>query len=527
MRPMAATTVLRLASGRCFLGLRARTVARLAQPWASGTHACAASENQEDFDLFNAAAGRGEVEAAEVLFWRVAPLGRRRRVVWNTRLKAYANAGRHEGAAAVFAEMTAARIEPNPQTFGKLVEAAAKAGEVEVARGWLKKMGDHNIELSGEDAVVVYGAMIDAAAKAFDLSAAEMWHAQMVKAHARPDLKAYTSLMDAAAKRGDVSATKHWYSKMIMAGIEPDEYVYVTLINASAQDEDIPAAELWLDRMLVAGLAPNVMTYNTLINACAKAGDLVLAERWRLRMAAAGLRPNVVTYTSLLDAAARRGDDAAAARWWALMAADGVQPNILTYNVLLNMSARRADGQGVDRLLGEMCEMRLVATRHSYNAAINAHARAGNLSLAERWLERLCAADMAPSAQSFGPIINGYAEQSASEAACEKACAWFDEMARRSVPPTRVQYNQLLKAFAMQGSRRRDDAERAFRQMVHEGMSPDRITLATMASIVGEERLAALGAALDVPRMPREASGPSSPYTAGDIVDARVKRFAR
>ena len=50
-------------------------------------------------------------------------------MLWNTVLKAYANAGDTVGADRWFAEMIEARVRPNGKTMGKLIEAAAKAGQ--------------------------------------------------------------------------------------------------------------------------------------------------------------------------------------------------------------------------------------------------------------------------------------------------------------------------------------------------------------------------------------------------------------
>ncbi|CAE8632498.1 unnamed protein product, partial [Polarella glacialis] len=92
---------------------------------------------KEDHPLYHELdqkAEAGEVNSArkafDGLFARAGLAGRGlHRVVWNTLIKAHANAGDAAGARAVFEEMSMLAVQPNRQTFGKLMESCAKAGQ--------------------------------------------------------------------------------------------------------------------------------------------------------------------------------------------------------------------------------------------------------------------------------------------------------------------------------------------------------------------------------------------------------------
>ncbi|CAK9066885.1 unnamed protein product [Durusdinium trenchii] len=76
------------------------------------------------FDELNLHAEAGQIEPAQKIFRKLQATthaeGGLHRMVWNTMLKAHANAGDVPGARALFEAMKTHSVTPNRQTFGKL-----------------------------------------------------------------------------------------------------------------------------------------------------------------------------------------------------------------------------------------------------------------------------------------------------------------------------------------------------------------------------------------------------------------------
>lgn len=68
--------------------------------------------------------------------------------------------------------MRALGVRPNSRSFGKLMEAAAKALDLESAELWFTRMRDG---WGFEANIVKYGALVHAAAMVGDAAAAEAW----------------------------------------------------------------------------------------------------------------------------------------------------------------------------------------------------------------------------------------------------------------------------------------------------------------------------------------------------------------
>ncbi|CAK0849922.1 unnamed protein product [Prorocentrum cordatum] len=93
----------------------------------------------------NQLAEKGEVAAAERVFRDLLPGSR---MVWNTMIKACSNAGDLPRAEGLVREMRAGAVQENVQTFGKLIEAAAKSGDDESAERWMAELQRRGFQLN-------------------------------------------------------------------------------------------------------------------------------------------------------------------------------------------------------------------------------------------------------------------------------------------------------------------------------------------------------------------------------------------
>ncbi|CAE7488606.1 unnamed protein product [Symbiodinium sp. CCMP2456] len=163
-----------------------------------------------DLAKLNELATQGEVTEAEAVFRQLEDVScswkpSSRRVLWNTMLKACANAGDSQAAEQLYQSMLSIRVEPNRKTFGKLIEAAAKSAQPQQAAIWLKEM----LHFSFEPHVLNYNELISAAANEHDLDSAKSWLWHMGEKRLQPNLVSYNSVLSAAAKNGDLDACTH------------------------------------------------------------------------------------------------------------------------------------------------------------------------------------------------------------------------------------------------------------------------------------------------------------------------------
>eukprot|EP00440_Ansanella_granifera_P055566 gb/GFBE01060232.1/.p1 GENE.gb/GFBE01060232.1/~~gb/GFBE01060232.1/.p1 ORF type:complete len:246 (+),score=46.25 gb/GFBE01060232.1/:1-738(+) len=142
----------------------------------------------------NSYAAAGDVAKAATIFsdiWRHAAPSKHT-MLCNTLLKAYANAGEFGGAAAWYEECRKQGVRVNAKTFGKLIESAAKAGNLAEAEHWLAAMALTPGLAAARDRVS-FNAVIDACAKAGNPAAALSWLEKMLKASVAPDEISFNS----------------------------------------------------------------------------------------------------------------------------------------------------------------------------------------------------------------------------------------------------------------------------------------------------------------------------------------------
>ncbi|CAE7327037.1 unnamed protein product, partial [Symbiodinium microadriaticum] len=185
-------------------------------------------------DEINGHAIAGDAAAAAAQFHAQAPMPAPR-VLWNTVMKAYANAGDLPGAEQWLKEMESANVVPNGKTYGKLMEAAAKAGDPDSAEKWF----EHSTHTLGYGSNHTwYGLLMDASAKAGDPQRAARWLAEARRAELAPNLMYYTTLVDSCAKAADLRGLQHWLKEMLKDKLMPNARTLTAIIDGHAKAGD-------------------------------------------------------------------------------------------------------------------------------------------------------------------------------------------------------------------------------------------------------------------------------------------------
>ena len=250
----------------------------------------------------NVCAEAGDIKSAETLFEQLKDRTPRnmQRMLFNTVIKACANAGDLTRAEQWQQRMEASGIAANAKHYGKLIEAAAKSGNVSAAEVWFQAMNQSGLPPD----IVQYNEMIDACAKAGKFEAAEKWLTRARDAELYIDMISYGAVIDACAKAGEVQVAKRLFWEAKNERLQPDMIAYNALTTVCGRNGDLSGA---LELLAVASqscLQPDPITYTAAIRACDSASPPrpALAEIFFRSMLAQRMCPEEVTCYELRNA---------------------------------------------------------------------------------------------------------------------------------------------------------------------------------------------------------------------------------
>lgn len=507
----------------------------------------------------NKAAAEGDVVRAAALFkeLQLVTPDKKQTLLWNTMLKAHANAGDTDKASILYQDMMRNQVRVNGRTFGKLVKAAARRGNAEEAEMWLARLSDAP-ELAVD--AIACSAVIDAHAKASQPEKAMVCLEHMASFRLRPDEVAYNAVIDAHAKSSNAPEAVRWLHRMAATCLEPATFAYTAVINSWARQRDTANVTLWLNKMIAARLTPtdvsytavmdscgqavsasgndrlpgagpveparDVVAYTSQVSRCAKRGDVAGALQVFEEMMRARVMPNVITYNAMINAHARSGDAAGASEWLARITGAGLLPDVISYSSVMKCCAKHGETATVIWWLNEMIRRGLTPDAVAYNAVIHSCAKKGRTSDAAGWLTRMTMMCLKADEVTYTTVINSCAKggeageavkwlmcmaQSAlqpnvvSFTAAFKACAkagdadrardLFSMMKHRDVRPNVMTWTSLIEACGKAMPSRPQEAEAYFQEMLESGIWPDRVALLTLMIFVSSSKIRVLGQA--------------------------------
>ncbi|CAE8616782.1 unnamed protein product [Polarella glacialis] len=436
------------------LGRRVGFCRRLAQE--SPRHGGDLPFGSEQLDKF---AKAKDVEAARLVYEQMLPeiqgySDSIKRVVVNTMIKACSDSGDARSGEEFYDSLQTLRLQPNSKTYGKLIEAAAKSGNIAVAESWMNKLST-----AMDPDRVHFSTMIDACAKKGDVARAHGWFAKMIDSVGLSDPKSDTAALSAVievyAQQGDPLQATHWLDWGCARRIAPDVVTFTNVLTAYSRKGDLSGAESSLQQMVSLSLKPTMVTYSSLIDACAKVGDAEKAESWFRKCLDQGLEPDITHYRAVLDAHVQSQNLGNAEHWLSVISSTGLQLGLIGNTVMVKAYAKAGDMDRVERLLGDMqrtsveCDDVLIGT-----------------------------------------VISGYADLGQTVAA-ER---WFRQLRHRTVKG----YTTLLKGYGKSAPRLTEHAVDLIKEMLAEGIRPNPVTLKTLERVLGRSRATQLCADLGI-----------------------------
>ncbi|KAG5188151.1 hypothetical protein JKP88DRAFT_133201, partial [Tribonema minus] len=149
-----------------------------------------------------------------------------------------------------------------------------------------------------------WGALLDAIGKAGQVADMMAWYGEMLTSGGvKPNIIIMTTLLDNAGKARELGVAEGIWREMRDRQLEPDVWSYAALITCYAMAKQPDKAEDVLAEMVQsATIKPNAITFNSIMKAYMNDKRLDEAERVIGRMRAAGVEPILGTWTGIIHA---------------------------------------------------------------------------------------------------------------------------------------------------------------------------------------------------------------------------------
>ncbi|KAL1193668.1 Pentatricopeptide repeat-containing protein [Cardamine amara subsp. amara] len=246
-------------------------------------------------------------------------------------------------------------------TFGILIDALCRIGEVDCATELVKYMSDDCFIVDPR----LYSRLLSSVCKHKDSSCFDVigYLEDLRKTRFSPGLRDYTAVMRFLVEGGRGKEVVSVLNQMKCDRIEPDIVCYTIVLQGVVADEDYSKADKFFDELLLLGLTPDVYTYNVYINGLCKQNDIEGAIKLVSSMHKLGSEANVVTYNILIKALVKAGDLIRAKALWKEMEKNGVNQNSHTYDIMITAFIDVDEVVSAHGLLEEAFNMNLFVKR--------------------------------------------------------------------------------------------------------------------------------------------------------------------
>eukprot|EP00435_Cladocopium_sp_Y103_P022424 s2244_g5.t1 len=453
-------------------------------------------------EALNEAAELGDVQKAEAIFSVLFPSmpQNKHTMTCNTLMKAYANRGLGQKAAEWHNKMCSQRIRTNAKTYGKVIEAFAKSGDLENALAYLARMSqffppdkiNFNTVIAAaaqaglvpetealvlgltqqriEPSLESYGSLLNAYAKGSNAAAAIEVLQGMGHLQVTPNQVCFSAAMDACGRAARPEDAIDILHRMQNQTIAPDVVALSSIVNAFSQLGKAADAAKWLEQAEEIGLSPNIITYNCVIHACARVGHPRKAIRWLERLRAAQLQPDV------------KGRPLADAQHWFNRLAAQHMPDLGAFVSVIFICARSGRLWEASEWLRRMRESGLQLDSGPYNGVIAAAAQAKEPDWALRCLQDMLETSVQPNIMTHTNIINAFAKVFHHRAAIE----WLDVMEdAHGITPNVLSFTCAIEACLWASEW--GEALRLLQRMRQRGVRADSVLMRKLNRQVGSE----------------------------------------
>lgn len=279
--------------------------------------------------------------------------------------------GRHgqhlRDALARFRNMRRAGRHPRYVTYAKLITAAAKEHQLNVAEDILN-MAKQDVPLLADSKVVRHGwvsildAMVGTCLSVGRRDLAARFHQDLLSMGAAPSANTFglyiTTLKESTKTFDEATEAVKIFHQAKNEGVEPSSFLYNALIGKLGKARRIDDCLFYFAEMRNLGIRPTSVTYGTIVNALCRVSDDAFAEDLFDEMESmANYKPRPAPYNSVMQYfLTTKRDRSKVLGYYSRMKANNITPTMHTYKLLIDTYAtlEPIDLTAAEGIIGEI-----------------------------------------------------------------------------------------------------------------------------------------------------------------------------
>jgi pentatricopeptide repeat protein len=274
---------------------------------------------------------------------------------------------------------------PKMFTYGKLIEAAAKENNLNLAHDLLE-MAKQDVPFDARYRVVRFGwqqildHMVAACLNLGRRDLAAKFHQDMLEMGCAPSANTFglyiTTLKENTKTFDEATEAVKIFHRAKAEGVEPSSFLYNALIGKLGKARRIDDCLFYFAEMRGLGIRPTSVTYGTIVNALCRVSDEKFAEEIFEEMeACANYKPRPAPYHSLMQFfLTTKRDRGKVLAYYERMRARGITPTVHTYKLLIDVHAtlEPINMPAAEAVLADMAAARVTPEAVHYAALIHA-----------------------------------------------------------------------------------------------------------------------------------------------------------
>ncbi len=298
-------------------------------------------------------------------------------------------------------------------------------------------------------------------------------------------------VVNACVAVGRVDEAEELYAQMQAWGRPPNALVRSALVRGHAYAHRFADVARVLDGAEREGLALDEQSFAPIFRSCFHADRVDLIVPMFARMIGARVRPSTGLCLSLLDGLAQREALDPLRRLMSALGRAELQTSSALGALLARGYLRLGEYDRVWEELEQSSQRGEVVDLPTFNALAQGYARSGRMEAAMRVLEHMVQHGPRPDHRTYGVLLDGCARADERDDDLELTVSRLlrHGLATTELPENRlVLYNSAIKAF---GSRRglEHKVDEMEKRILDEGLTPDRYTTGSMASLRARQGL--------------------------------------
>ncbi|KAJ4953226.1 hypothetical protein NE237_030058 [Protea cynaroides] len=434
--------------------------------------------------LLNMYSKLGKIEDSVLMFNTMVE---HNQVSWNAMISGFISNGLHAEAFGQFLSMKSKGIEPNINTFGSVLKAVAKLGDVNKGR----ELHDHLTELGIESNVLVGTALIDMYSNCGCLpDARNVFNKNFTGCQVNTP---WNAMVSGYSQCGCGQEALELFIRMCLNDVESDPFTYGSVFKAIGAVKDLQFGRQVHGKVLKLeydSIALNVK--NAIADAYSKCGSLEDARKVFKSMETKDL----VSWTTMLTAYVQCSKGEKAINIFSQMRNEGFAPNEFSFASILVGCASLCLLDYGQQLHGLLCKSVLEDHECVESALIDMYAKCGSIIEAGKVFRRIDRPDVV----SWTAIISAYAQHGLTRNALE----FFQTMEASGIKPNAI--TLLCVLFACSHGGMVEEGIHYFQSMEERyGLVPEMEHYACIVDLLG--RVGRLDDAMEfINNMPIEAT---------------------